>query len=110
PEDGAAVQAGRDGPGGRLPGSLSPFLGGLTAKEFLRLGEDEFVRDHVIPGLAAEIAGRPDHLPLLLHRVRHRPVFGTTFGALQEGLRIDPVLVEARLGRPTGDSRTNWST
>ena len=109
PEEGGPGLAGAGQSPGRLPVSLGSFVNGLTATEFLGLDEEKFVRDHVIPGIPVALAARSDCFAVLMDRVQNGFTFGTTFKALQEGLRIDPVRVEARLGRPADASRTRWS-
>ena len=81
--------------------SLGQFLSGLTAEEFLQLDAEQFIRDHVLPAAPSSLSQRGDRLMLLLHRIKHQCVFGTTFEALKAGLRLDPVQVEARLKRAT---------
>ena len=76
---------------------LSQFLSGLTAQEFLQLDEEQFIRDHVLPNAPMSLSERGDRFMLLLHRINHKRIFGTSFKALKTGLSIDPGWVDARL-------------
>ena len=88
-----------------IPASLRPFVVGLAARDFINLTEEQFVREHILPGLPASMARRSDCVAILMDRVRNHRLFGTDFRSLQAGLRIDPNLVELAVGRRGSDPR-----
>jgi hypothetical protein len=98
-EEPARTLTGEEAGPGLVPASFQPFEAGLAASEFVDLTEEEFVRDHVLPGLPASSARRSDCVAILVDRVRNHQLFGTDFHALQAGLRIDPSRVELAVGR-----------
>jgi hypothetical protein len=91
-----AEEVGREGPDAGL--RLTPPPGGsggprtdLTAETFLRLSEEQFARQFLLPGGAGPAEGGPEVVAGLRDRLRNHPVLGTDFAALQAGLTIDPV-------------------
>ena len=88
----------------RVP--LDQFRSGLTAREFLSLNEERFIREHVLPGAAPAIADRTDGFMFLIDRVRNRGLFGTSFRAIQEGLRVCPVAANDLLSSSEEDVPT----
>ena len=63
----------------------------LTAEAFLRLTEEQFAREFLLPSGAGRADGGSEEVAVLLDQLRKHPVLGTDFAALQAGLRIDPV-------------------
>ena len=116
-----AEAVGREVPDAGL--RLTPPPGGsgwprpdLTAEAFLRLSEEQFARQFLLPGGAGRADGGPEEVAVLRDRLRKHPVLGTDFAALQAGLRIDPVEADLPSYRAiavnqVGRSRsTGWRT
>ena len=91
-----AEEVNREGPDAGLrptppPGGSGGPRTDLTAEAFLRLSQEQFARQFLLPGGAGRADGGPEVVAGLRDRLRDHPVLGTDFAALQAGLRIDPV-------------------